>query len=648
MMAFRVCALLFVVNAATLNSQVSPVQKVIELLDGLKAKVAAELAAEEVVMEEYTKWCDSEANAKEDAIRSNQRTANDLSATIEDAKGSIDALTTENNDLTARIAASEADLAAATKVRSGERDSFQAEEKELGETVDTLERAIIVLKRGQTSFMQKGPGAEQLSALAASLTKVVQATWVTSQERSVVQSLLQAQDGDEDLSLQPQASTAAYESKGGSILDILGDIKDKAEESLSNSRRTEMKSGHAFSMLEQSLKTETAQMQKRLSAVSNERSGDQESQSSAEGDLSTTETSVADDKAYLADLKHSCSAKATEWSERQQSASEEQAVIAKAKEILSSGVKVFLQEPAPVVDERREEVVRVLKTLASSEHLYALSQIATAAQSDPFGKVRGMIENMIARLLKEAGEEADAKAFCDTEISKSRAKQSDLAAKVDMHSVRVEKGAAAKAKLQSEIKALTEEVAALDQGTAESTNLRQMEAAEYAKSSAEYKQSADAVANAIETLQAYYSQGAFIQTSQAPEFGGSKTDIGSTIVSMLEVAESDFTRLLSEAEAAESAGKNAYKDLSQKNAVAKAGMTQAIAGKESEVKSLEMSLLNFKEDRASTSKELDAVLQYLDKLKPQCETKVMSFAERTARREKEIEGLKEALTILEA
>merc|ERR1740117_848643 len=80
-------------------------------------------------MEEYTKWCDSEANAKEDAIRSNQRTANDLSATIEDAKGSIDALTTENNDLTARIAASEADLAAATKVRSGERDSFQAEEK---------------------------------------------------------------------------------------------------------------------------------------------------------------------------------------------------------------------------------------------------------------------------------------------------------------------------------------------------------------------------------------------------------------------------------------------------------------------------------------------------------------------------------------
>ena len=44
------------------------------------------------------------------------------------------------------------------------------------------------------------------------------------------------------------------------------------------------------------------------------------------------------------------------------------------------------------------------------------------------------------------------------------------------------------------------------------------------------------------------------------------------------------------------------------------------------VKSLEMSLTNYKEDHASTSKELSAVLDYLEKLKPQCETKVMTSA----------------------
>ena len=45
-------------------------------------------------------------------------------------------------------------------------------------------------------------------------------------------------------------------------------------------------------------------------------------------------------------------------------------------------------------------------------------------------------------------------------------------------------------------------------------------------------------------------------------------------------------------------------------------------GKTSELKTLEMNLLNYKEDRETTGKELDAVLAYLDKLKPQCETKV--------------------------
>ena len=44
-------------------------------------------------------------------------------------------------------------------------------------------------------------------------------------------------------------------------------------------------------------------------------------------------------------------------------------------------------------------------------------------------------------------------------------------------------------------------------------------------------------------MRSYYSSGSFVQTKQAPEFGGSNTDIGSTIVELLEVAESDFTRL---------------------------------------------------------------------------------------------------------
>ena len=65
------------------------------------------------------------------------------------------------------------------------------------------------------------------------------------------------------------------------------------------------------------------------------------------------------------------------------------------------------------------------------------------------------------------------------------------------------------------------------------------------------------------------------------------------------------------------------------------------------LKTLKVQLEHSKEDHGSVSKELDAVLAYIDKLKPECESKAMSYEERKAAREAEIAGLKEAQTILE-
>ena len=47
-------------------------------------------------------------------------------------------------------------------------------------------------------------------------SKIISATWVNSQQKSVVQSLLQSAESedDEDLSLQPQATAAAFSSQG--------------------------------------------------------------------------------------------------------------------------------------------------------------------------------------------------------------------------------------------------------------------------------------------------------------------------------------------------------------------------------------------------------------------------------------------------
>jgi chromosome segregation ATPase len=345
--------------------------------------------------------------------------------------------------------------------------------------------------------------------------------------------------------------------------------------------------------------------------------------------------------------------KAKEWATRQKDAAGELAAIAKAKEVLESGVKVFLQVSSKakvhnVEDDKRARVTAILKNISSKDHSFFFAQMRSEATEGPFGKVKGLIEDMIARLEKEAAEEADAKAFCDKETSESKAKQAELTAKSDKYGVRIEKATATIAELKEQIKTLQAQMAEMDAKQAEATGLRTKEHEEFMKASKDYKDSAEAVANAISVLQEYYSSGSFAQRKQAPELGGAKTDIADTIMGMLEVAESDFTSLLAEAETSESAAQSSYDKLTEQNKLTKTANVEEVKGKEAKVKSEETALLNYKEDFATTGKELDSVLAYLDKLKPQCETKVMTYAERVAKREAEIEGLKEALEILSA
>merc|ERR1719159_1307533 len=157
------------------------------------------------------------------------------------------------------------------------------------------------------------------------------------------------------------------------------------------------------------------------------------------------------------------------------------------------------------------------------------------------------------------------------------------------------------------------------------------------------KQPAEAVAKAIEVLKNFY-EGSFIQVSsqtgmksKQPAFGSAKSDTASTIISVLEMSEEDFTTLLAECEATEDEAAKAYEKLTDENKVSKATKQTDAKAKASEVKSLTVQLEHSKEDHAATSTELDAVLSYIDKLKPQCEEKAMSYAEKKAKREAEIE-----------
>merc|ERR1719486_73445 len=116
---------------------------------------------------------------------------------------------------------------------------------------------------------------------------------------------------------------------------------------------------------------------------------------------------------------------------------------------------------------------------------------------------------------------------------------------------------------------------------------------------------------------------------------------------MLEVIESDFSKNLAQIEEEEAAAQEEYDKQTQENKVTKTVKEQDVKYKTKEFTGLDKEIAELSADRDGAQTELDAVLEYDEKIKDQCIAKPEPYEERKRRREAEIAGLKEALSILE-
>merc|ERR1719379_2751955 len=184
---------------------------------------------------------------------------------------------------------------------------------------------------------------------------------------------------------------------------------------------------------------------------------------------------------------------------------------------------------------------------------------------------------------------------------------------------------------------------------AAATEVRQKEKADFMVVEKDLSESQEACAAATQVLREYYEGASLVQVStrtRSKEVADAEDTKGEGILGLLEVAEDDFAKSLAEARTVESTGQSEYDKLTQDGKMLKMTKEMEIKGKESEMASLKTTSTDLSSDKEGLTGELDALLAYLDKLKPQCETKVPSYAERKAAREQEIEGLKSALEIL--
>merc|ERR1719182_693262 len=521
----------------------------------------------------------------------------------------------------------------------------------------------------ETGFIQGG-SKEVVSALTA----LVSAHGIASADKSKLSALMQTMSGDDDeaLSLQPSAPEAkAYESQSGGILDTLEDMKEKAIAMRNDGQKAEMNAKHAYEMLAQSLKNSIAQDNKELGEAKAAKAAAEEATSVAEGDLSVTSKELAADEKYLSDLSTDCQAKASDWEVSTKSRAEELQALADAKKLIEektggagSRAYDFLQQAEQTMSKTRspdtgDRIVNMLQTLGKSSGDLALSQLAlrvhaavqmqTGEGADPFAKVKGMISEMIDKLVAQAAEEASHKAFCDKEMSESKEKIDDHTATIDKFSTRKDKATAAIEKLKEEIATLQDELATIAKQQAAMDKMRADEKAAYAEAKKDYEDGIEGLTMALQILRDYYAAGSDEALIQQPEVGTHSKASGAAtgIIGLLEVSQSDFSKLLADATVEEESAERQYEKISQENRVSTAMKDADLKYKTKEVASLEKSVSEFTSDIESEQTELDAVLDYYEKLKPGCIAKPMTYEERKKRRGAEVAALKEALVILE-
>jgi len=353
-------------------------------------------------------------------------------------------------------------------------------------------------------------------------------------------------------------------------------------------------------------------------------------------------------------------------------------VIAEAKKILvetTSGAVdqtySFLQMAVETrlrtdADLAQAEVVTLVKKLAHQHHSAALAQLASrmaaefrygGSSGDPFVKVRGLIEDMIAQLQAEADAEATEKAYCDEQLAKTQAKKEELDDDIEKLTVKIDQASSKSARLKEEVQELESELAALTKMQAEMDKIRSDTHAAYVTAKEDLTLGLEGVRKALSVLREYYGGAALLQGGSQfaalmqqpamPATHGKATGAGQGIINILEVCESDFAENLAKEETEEADAQTEYDKTTQENKVMKTLKDQDVKYKTQEIKALGKALTELSADRDSAQTEHAAVMDYYAKIKDRCIAKPETYEERKKRREAEIAGLKEALSILE-
>jgi hypothetical protein len=598
---------------------VTPVQKVIQLLEGMSAKSKEEKVAEQKQFAAYKQFCDDTATEKGRAIaEANEAIAGwtaDIEKYIADVAKLTKAIAAHDED----ISVWGGDKKAATKVRAIEKEDYDTTHQDYSESIDALGRAIQVLKK---QAHDKPQALLQLSSLKL----------IPDEAKRSIEAFL-AEDQPVGA---PEASGYEFQSHG--IIEMLEKLNDKFIAERTTLETEERDSKQAFEMLIQDLTAQIEQATSERDSKAKTKAKKLAAKAQAESDIEDTTAARDADQKYADDTAAMCAQKSSDFDSRQVLRGEEIVAIEKAIEILSSGdvsgaadkhLPTLLQVGGHSLAQLRagttsqDRVAEYLKAQAGKLKSQVLLALAVRASADPFVKVRKMIKDLIVRLTEEAAGEAEHKGWCDTELGTNEQIRKEKTDMVETLHAEIDVLDASIAKLTEDLANLAKAIEELAAAMLKATEIRQEEKATNTATIADSVGAQKAVAQALAVLKDFYAKaGEATALVQQPEifdsaYKGNQAGNGG-VVGMIEVIQSDFARLEAETISAEASAQKEYDTFMSDSKADKQAKETEVENKTAKKQDENQALTVTKEDLAGTQKELSAALGYFDKLKPAC------------------------------
>jgi hypothetical protein len=652
-------------KAADNSAKNRPVTKVINLLKDMQTQLEKEGEEDQEVFEKVTCWCQTNDKDKTTAISDAESRITDLTATIEEATASSARLNTEIKNLATEIAKNQAALDKATELRKKELAEFNAEEKDVLQSIGALKSAVTVLGKHHSEFLQVDEGT--LINIAVTIQdqmrrhKKLVEKLTSPRQRKEITAFIQAPSDYFDAE---PTFKQSYAPQSGAIFGILKQMKETFETNLETSQKEEMASQTAYDDLKASKEAEIKAGSDQKDTKTQELADTDSANAQAKQDLEDTRNSLAADQKFLMNLKETCQMTDQEYEERTKTRAEEVKAISEALAILSSddahdtftSTFNFIQK-SEKKSALREKAEKILLKAAKKTGDPKVAMLSSRVRLDGFQKVSDDIDGMIADLKKEKAADVKMNDFCIEALHKNEVAIEMKARDIEQLDAKIAQLTAEIEELAKAIEALQAEIAEMQVQLKRAGEDRELENQDFQNVVADQRETQKLLEAALSKLKGFYDK-AFVQTSARkskqpagppppPSFKKYEKSSGAGgVMGMLEQIIGEAKTMEADAIKAETDAQKAYEAFVKDTNASMEEKSRDITNKSEEKAAKEVDKTNAEEDKVSALNEQQQNENEKADLHKSCDFTMDNFDARQAALTQEMDGLAEAKSVL--